>query len=324
MIIRENIMKKIIIATLLLTFTHSGHAQNSESWKCAVDLQQGDRGSMTLNRTDTQVTGSIDFSRGGSDFSQEVEGRWLDREIELKRFVNSSSNQSMHGIAIRIGSEQIKMGGRYAEGLNGVWSADCDLVSSSNSKTSEQTSATEPSISMRATPFRPTSRDKVEFAAQAFHPDGIESITFFVDGKSIHRCESEECSTKYGPLKVGDHQWHVIAKTKKGTENAQRSNELVVSKAEPKGKCSVTGIATGPAAAQSSDVLIRLSGETNGKGADKTARFDAGVYAFDSLPMGNYMIKIEVPDNLSVLVTPASQSIRCDASKTTQLNFTFQ
>jgi len=320
--------KSNLLCLLLLLIATSSHANSREQWECALDLQQGDKGSMTLNRSEASVSGAISFDRNGSEFTQELEGRWLNREIELKRFLNSTSNQTMHGIAIRVGTKQVKMGGRYAEGLNSVWSADCDLISIIDTKSEGSSDKSQtpvpPSLSSRATPFKPSSRDKIQFAAQAFHPDGIESITFFLNDKSIHRCESKECRVTHGALKAGEHQWHVIAKSKTGAENTKRTNKLLVDQIKRSGSCAISGIATGQAAAQSNDVIIRISGGAGGQTINKSSGFDAGTYRFEGLPAGSYVVSIDVPKSLGILVSPTTKQLDCDDTQSLQQNFEFQ
>jgi len=224
-------MNKATLIGLLLIFVNNSYANGTDHWECALNLQQGDTGSMTLKRSDSLVTGSININRNGNKFTQELEGLWFDNKIELKRFVNASSNQPMHGIAISVGAKHVKMGGRYAEGFNGVWSADCDLVSTTKNKadspSTQEASQVLPSISVRATPSSPVSHDTIKFAARAFHPDDIASISFFLNNKPIHQCKSNQCSVEYGRLKAGTYQWHVIAKSKTGLENKKHSNKLM-------------------------------------------------------------------------------------------------
>lgn len=320
-------MKKTTLLFSLIFFTLLSNANAAEQWQCALDLQQGDKGSMTLERSNASVTGSINIDRNGSEFSQEIEGRWLDREVEFKRFLNSTSNEEMHGVAIRVGTSQVKMGGRFAEGLNGVWSADCDLVSAELIKASDTAkkppSEIEPSISARTTPTKPVSGDKVSFAAQAFHTDGIESITFYLNDKSVHQCQSAECSVSHGPLKAGEYQWHVIAKSKNGIENTKRSNELVIDGSASVGSCVISGIATGSAVAKTAGVTIELIRSNSSKGAIKTTTFNAGAYHFDGVQTGSYLLSVDVADSLGILVSPETQQVNCDVAATVQQNFQF-
>jgi len=109
-------MSKAAITCLIFLAVNISMANSAERWECALDLQQGDRGSMTLERSGTSINGNINIDRNGSNFSQEVEGRWADQEIELKRFVNTSSNQSMHGVAIRVEDGRSIRGG-FERGL---------------------------------------------------------------------------------------------------------------------------------------------------------------------------------------------------------------
>jgi len=321
-------MNKSVLICLVFFIANIANANGTETWQCALDLQQGDKGSMTLELSDTVISGSINIDRNGSEFAQQLEGRWLDREVELKRFVSANSNQLMHGIAIRVGAEQVKMGGRFAEGLSGVWSADCDLVSQSAGKTddsSEQApSQVAPSISVRATPFRPSNTSTIKFSAQAVHPEGIESITFYVNNKSIHTCVSNECNVKHGPLKTGKHQWHVIAKSKNGIENTKTSNNLRVTNSADSGSCTISGIATGPAVAESSKVVVELTSKNRAQTIHKAVRFDAGTYRFVGLVKGSYVLNIEAADSLGILVSPISTQIECKTDRKVQQNFDFR
>jgi len=179
----------------------------------------------------------------------------------------------------------------------------------------------EPSISVRTIPSSPNKGDKIQFSARAFHPDGIESIEFYVNDKSIHRCQSEECSVTHGPLKAGKNQWHVIAKSKSGAENTQRSLELIIGDRARPGICTISGIATGPAVAQSQNVSINLT--PKGGTTNQTKRFDAGTYGFDNLTVGSYVLSIGTPDDLSIIVSPSEVQITCSAGGAMRQNFEF-
>jgi len=85
-------MNHVALFSLLFLVANAAVASSDERWECALDLQQGDKGSMTLERSGTSVSGLINISRNGSEFEQELEGRWSGREVELKRFISSSTN----------------------------------------------------------------------------------------------------------------------------------------------------------------------------------------------------------------------------------------
>ena len=321
-------MKKSALICLLLLIANIASANATETWQCALNLQQGDKGSMTLELSDASLSGTINIDRNGSEFTQELDGRWIDREVEIKRYISSNSNQTMHGIAIQVGAEQVKMGGRYAEGLNGVWSADCDLVSQSAKEpadSSEQEPVqVAPSISVRATPFRPSNHQTIQFSAQAVHPQGIESITFYLNDKSIHRCESAQCSVKHGPLKAGNYQWHAIAKSNNGVANTKSSNNLLVGDAGGSGSCTISGIATGPAVAESSKVTLELKSNNSKRIVGKSTRFDAGTYRFANLATGSYVLSIKAPDSLGIIVSPTTAQVECQPDRAKQQNFDFR
>lgn len=321
-------MKKNILNSLfLVSLCFITEAQAAEQWECAIDLHQGDQGSLSLKHDNDSLTGSLEIKRSDITFEQEVEGRWLGNEVELKRLVSSTNSQVMQGVSIRLGTQHMKIGGRYAEGFNGVWSADCDLVATTagtqEGQAKTKSSEVPPSTSVRASPFTPTSNQKITFAAQASHPDGVESIEFYLGDKQIKSCQDTKCSFKYGPIGAGKYNWHVIATSKSGAKNTKETNSLEVLSAIGAGACSIQGIATGSAVAQSGEAELRLSGQGNNKSVSATARFDAGTYEFKGLPKGDYTLTVVVPGRPSLLVSPSSASVSCDDAGVVRQNFVF-
>lgn len=312
----------VALAGIGLLLGGTGFSWAAETWECALDLQQGDKGSLSLQRTEDDVTGIIRFDRNGSQFEQEVEGRWSGREIDLTRLVDASSSQAMHAIAVRIGTKQIKMGGRFGDGLTGVWSADCALLGSPTtqpvSKDNSVANENLPSISMQASPFRPSSKEKIEFASTASHPDGIRSVALFLNDREINNCDGNSCSHTHKPLADGIYNWHVIAISKSGVQNTKNPKTLVVKSGRKNtGVCSINGLATGAAVAQSTTVTVQLSGS----GKSRSTRFDAGVYAFNNVPAGKYELSLDISTESGLLANPTTTTINCAAGQTIQQNF---
>ncbi len=322
---KQRSVKSLSLVTALgmLMLSQVTHAQ---SWECALDLQQGDRGSLSLNRDNQSVKGEIVINRNDKRFAQDVEGRWVGKEIELTRFTTANSSQMMHGIAIKVGAEQVRIGGRFGDGLSGVWSADCDLATSesitpasaeSQKEDSKQGSIV-PSTSMQTIPFRPSDRDAVEFVAKASHPDGIKSMSIFVDKKRIKQCDSNECRAKSGPLSIGKHNWYVIAESNSGVSNEVSTNQLIVTGVGVS-TCNIGGLATGSAVAQSATARVMLTGDRE----RLEQRFDAGVYTFKNLSPGAYVLEIVSTGNAGLLISPLRKELRCGAGQTVRQNFEF-
>lgn len=320
-------VKSLSLVTALSTLMLS-QVVHGQSWECALDLQQGDRGSLSLNRDNESVKGEIVINRNDKRFAQDVEGRWLGKEIELTRFTAANSSQKMHGIAIKVGAEQVKIGGRFGDGLSGVWSADCDLapgatitsasVEPEPEKESSKEGSIAPSTSMQTIPFRPSDRDAVEFVAKASHPDGIKSMSIFVDKKRLKQCASNECRATSGPLSVGKHDWYVIAESNSGVSNEVSTNQLIVTGVGVS-TCNIGGLATGSAVAQSATARVLLTG-----GRERLEqRFDAGVYTFKNLQPGAYVLEIVSAGNAGLLISPLRKELRCGAGQTVRQNFEF-
>ncbi|NNC99377.1 MAG: hypothetical protein HKN85_04270 [Gammaproteobacteria bacterium] len=304
-----------------LTVSGASQADNAENWQCELDLQQNSNGTIKLQRIQGSVTGSVTLTRENSDFAQDVEGTWVDQKVNLLRQVSPGNSEPMYGIAVEVAEGMVKMGGRFATDFAGTWSADCDLVSTENTASNDQSkvasSDIEPSTTARSHPPRPSSVDVIQFDATAMHPDGIQSIAIVLDDKEIHRCESDSCSTRVDSLKAGEHQWHVVATSKSGTKNTRRTSSLSVRGVDRASGCSIVGLAFGAAADTSSAMSVRL----NGEGQRRSTNFDGGVYSFSGLPAGDYTLNVLAPDNPGVLISPKATSFNCKPGQTVHKNF---
>lgn len=311
-----------------ISVTANAAATESQKWECAIDLHQGDNGTLSLNRDGERINGMLNIRRNDSIFENEVSGRWSNNEINLKRLIDDSRNDSMIGVVVSLGTKKVNMGGRYSAEYQGVWSANCDLVGTSNGSTgsadgTEDTSPIEPSTSAGVIPNRPNTADRIKFSARASHPDGIESVSFFVGNKKIHTCDTEVCDYNYGPLSKGKYSWFVEAVSKSGIKNSKRQNEFVVSASASKGSCLIEGIATGTAAELSGIYLVKLYGP-DGNTLKASQEFQDGRYQFTGLPEGRYTLTVDTRADREVLVTPATATATCSAQSKVIVNFDFR
>lgn len=324
-------MYKFFVAlVVVLASNNLAHSApiDAQQWECAVNLHQGDNGTLSIERTGDSVSGMINIKRNDSVFENEVSGRWVNNEINLKRLLGESSNESMTGIVVALGTKKVKIGGRFSAEYQGVWSADCDLVSTSAlekepSADADTASKVEPSTSIGVIPNNPTSKDRIKFSARASHPDGIESVSFILGKKKIHTCAANECDFTYGPISKGKYSWRVEALSKSGVKNTEGKNELLVSAAQANGTCTISGIATGTAAELSEIYLIKLFGP-NDNTVRASKEFQDGRYQFTNLPEGRYTLTVDTRADKSVLATPEATSAKCLAQENVTVNFDFR
>lgn len=320
----------VLITTFAaLGFACAASAMETQKWECAVDLHQGDNGTLSMDRKGEDLSGTLSFKRNNSVFENEVSGRWLGNEINIKRLLDASSSELMAGIVVSLGTKKVKIGGRFSAEYQGVWSADCDLVSSAiadstNSSGSSVSNSIAPSTTSRINPSNPTNKDRIKFSARATHPDGIESISFFLDKKKIHTCEGTTCEFSGGRLAKGKHSWYVQAISKSGTKNTARPNELMVGAGNSTGNCSISGIATGPSAQLSSIYRINLLGPDNSNSLRASTEFKDSRYSFIGLPEGQYTLKIDTRADKGVLASPLSTTAKCQATGELTIDFDFR
>ena len=302
-----------------------GHTQNnqiSQQWECALDLHQGDKGTLSLNRARDTVEGIIRINRNDSVFESEVEGDWFDNYLNMERIFESDENEPMSGLILALKSDRMKIGGRFSTEFQGVWSADCDLVSTINLAADNIDSGPfPPSTSTRVSPSDPSTKDKLKFSAVATHPEGIKSITFYVNNKNIKSCESSACEVDYGPLSAGSYTWRVEAVSESGIKSAESIDEFVVIDNQAKGTCTIQGAAIGYAADRASDFSIKLYGPNNKRIFRESTKFSNERYKFSQLPEGSYQIKIDMGDDQSVISTPSIATVTCTEKATINQSF---
>jgi large subunit ribosomal protein L7/L12 len=97
-----------------------------KTWRCKVDLHQGDVGTIELTRAGERIRGAMYIER--IDDKHAISGTWKGDKIEFWRALSQSSGQPFTGTATETSDTTVVMGGRFANQYSGVWSADCKQV----------------------------------------------------------------------------------------------------------------------------------------------------------------------------------------------------
>jgi large subunit ribosomal protein L7/L12 len=101
-------------------------APKPQTWRCKVDLHQGDVGTIELHRAGEKIRGAMYIER--IDSKHAISGSWKGDRIEFWRTLSSSSSQPFTGTASKTSDNTVAMAGRFANQYSGVWSADCKRV----------------------------------------------------------------------------------------------------------------------------------------------------------------------------------------------------
>ena len=115
----------LIICLLLPSDTVS---ETIETWRCDLDLHQGDQGYLEFQRTANNIRGKTVVHRGTNRFDHSINGTWRGDNIQFRRELSGNSSQHFRGVAMTVEGNEVKMGGRFAYKYAGIWSADCKLV----------------------------------------------------------------------------------------------------------------------------------------------------------------------------------------------------
>jgi len=321
-------LKQVVVFIGLVVFSSQSYSQNQpagQNWECALDLHQGDKGTLTLNKNGDSLDGVIRFSRNDNVFESEVSGDWNAGKIDLTRLLGAGSTELMTGVAVALGTKKMNIGGRYSAGYQGVWSANCDLVSeSNNTKSVEGEVFTETKV----TPEIPTNKEKVTFDVSASHPDGIKQISIFLGSEEIHTCTTDECEFSYGPLSKGIYSWRVESLSNSGSKSmetdrlviqstkSKKSNQLVASSQKKQNKCKISGRATGAYGPLAEIYSVKLYGPDTTTLLKASSNFVGGVYQFVNLPAGQYQLIVDTKGDREVVVVPNSKILNCESQST--------
>jgi len=183
-----------IFIGLAILSSHAQAQSGNQSWECALDLHQGDKGTLTLNREEDNLDGVIRFSRNDNVFESTVSGTWNTNRIDLTRLLDAGSTELMTGVVVALGTKKMNIGGRYSDGYQGVWSANCDLVSEVNQTKSAEDIESEVFTETKVTPEMPTD---------------IKQLSVFLGSEEIHTCAADKCEFSYGPFSKGIYSWRV-------------------------------------------------------------------------------------------------------------------
>jgi hypothetical protein len=118
----------LLPAAVSVCWTNAAPA--AETWRCAIDLHQGDKGTLELTRKAPFIEGKLTIERGDRSFESAVRGEWGEAEIRFSRTLSSTSYQPFQGTVTSAGSGEVLMEGRFAAGNAGQWSCRCQLVES--------------------------------------------------------------------------------------------------------------------------------------------------------------------------------------------------
>jgi len=325
-------LKQTLILIGLAALSSHGYAQtqsDSQSWECALDLHQGDKGTLTLDRQDDSLDGVIRFSRNDNVFESAVSGNWNANEIQLTRLLDAGSTELMIGVAVALGTKKVNIGGRYAAAYQGVWSADCDLVSESNVTDKVQSSVF---TTTKVTPEMPTDKQKVTFNVSASHPDGVKQLSIFLGSEEIHTCASDACEFSYGPFSKGIYSWRVeglsnsdsksIEMNRLIVKSSNKAKQLVVS-TQKQNNCRISGRATGASAPLSQIYSVKLYGPDTTTLLKSSTGFVDGAYQFVNLPAGQYQLIVDTKGDQDITAFPDSTILNCKPQSTLTQDISF-
>ena len=326
-------VKQVITFIGIAILSSQGFAQDQsgeQRWECALDLHQGDQGTLSLNKNGEELDGLISFYRNDNVFESAVTGSWRANKIDLTRLLGAGSTELMSGITVPLGTKRMNIGGRYSADYQGVWSANCDLVSESNNAVNPSNESF--TTNAEVTPSAPTDKQKVTFKASVSHPAGIKQVSFFLGSEKIHTCDTGECEFTYGPLSKGIYSWRVESLSNSDVKNME-SNQLTVygsnkvstlTKVNKKvNNCRISGSAKGASAPLAQIYSVKLYGPNSTTLLKASSGFDNGDYQFTNLPAGKYQLIVDTKGDQDILATPMSSTLNCKSKSTLTRDISF-
>jgi hypothetical protein len=245
----------------------------------------------------------------------------------------------MAAIMVRTGKQNIQLGGRFGLGYKGVWSAECEFVSEKqvNVPDSDENSEPKPdkpivkagpSTNVKALPYKPTTKDRINFSATAAHSDGVRSISIILDGRVLKTCQRSRCRVSSPPLSAGKHIWRVDAVSKSGYKNPKYPSELIV-KMAPKvvGRCTIKGNATGRSSEISRIFSVSAYGPDDDNKFVASSRFKDGRFELKGLQPGKYKLRVDTRADTAIGAHPSQVTVRCrksNAAVRVNTNFEFR
>jgi hypothetical protein len=308
-----------------------------EDWVCTLDLHQGDTGTLRFTRDwKGNIEGTTIIFRRDQSFEHAIRGRWLESKIDFKRQLSGQSYQPFEGETREEQDGQlVVMKGRFAAKMAGEWSAECRRREPLVERTPiaelgkplrvHPSSKPGPSLNTRTNPYKPTSRDRVRFIADARHSSGVSLIEIHVDGSTVKRCPNTHCEFSGGPYPAGTLRWRVSAKSSDGGVTYGTERELVISGAPATGACVITGKAFGSKKDVAKVFVLNLYGPDDTSVFRESTRFAAdGSFRFAALPAGRYRIVVDTSADVYVESAPRQQTIQCQVGVVEAMNIEFR
>ena len=116
-------------STPALNLLSGGHAAGGTGhWRCALDLHQGDTGTLEFTREGSTIKGKTVVGRGQNTFVNEIHGQWNEGEISFSRILSATSYQPFRGAVSPTGRNRVRMEGQFAAGYRGTWTCECKFL----------------------------------------------------------------------------------------------------------------------------------------------------------------------------------------------------
>ena len=321
-----------IFIGLAILSSHAQAQSGNQSWECALDLHQGDKGTLTLNREEDNLDGVIRFSRNDNVFESTVSGTWNTNRIDLTRLLDAGSTELMAGVVVALGTKKMNIGGRYSDGYQGVWSANCDLVSEVSHTKSAEDIESEVFTETKVTPEMPTDKQKVTFSISASHSDGIKQLSVFLGSEEIHTCAADKCEFSYGPFSKGIYSWRVEGLSNSDAKSIETGRLIVKSSkrvaqlkasSEKQRRCQISGRATGAFAPLAETYSVKLYGPDTTTVLKASSNFIGGVYQFANLSEGEYQLIVDTKGDQDITAFPASNILNCKSESNLTQDISF-
>ena len=314
-----------------------------ERWRCGSDFGAGGRGSIEFKVTRSPEGGGLSGFTEARGSTHKISGFWKGESIRFTRRLSATSIQVFKGVAVEVDAETVRMGGRFAAGFRGVWSADCSLLEAVDLET-PRADETPPRVGISASgAFQRTEGEDVLVRATATDNTRVRQIRILVNGRPTKTCMASKCSTTLASVRPGKYELRADATDAAGNLGKSGALTVTVSRRQKTGpaptfrtapptfrtapsptttgSCSISGSATGPARDVSSLFRVFLSGPTSDSKPIRSGR-----YHFEGLHDGRYRltVKLDAKADTTVSPRPASRSVVCSGAAITGVDFEFR
>lgn len=178
-----------------------------------------------------------------------------------------------------------------------------------------------PALTTKIQPYHPTSQDKIRFTAEARHSSGVESVTIFVNNRTVKTCSRDRCEYVGGPYNAGKIVWRVSAKSRDGGVTYGYDKMIEIASLET-GTCSITGKVYGSGVGSAQVFFVALYGPNDFTLHRETKHFDqTGRYSFIGLPNGRYKLVVDTRADIFIGPHPSSRIVECRGGAITNKDF---